>query len=289
MSHVSADLARLGSIRSGSLEVRLAQTLAEIEAAQRLRYDVFYREMKAQPTAAMEAEGRDFDDFDTVCDHLLVIDHTLPEDDQVVGTYRLIRREMAARRGSFYSASEFDITRLIDYPGEILELGRACVAPAYRGRAITLLFRGISTYATRYNIEVMFGCASLPGTDPSALSLPLSYLYYYHLAPPALRAAAQPERYIEMRQLPPHAIDPTTALFEVPPLLKAYLRFGGFIGEGAVIDEQFRTTDVCIIVKTDLITDKYAKHYQLTREQAPTQGGGIDTSGALDAASGLDE
>ena len=266
MSHVSADLTRLGSIRSGSLEVRLAQTLAEIEAAQRLRYDIFYREMGATPTSAMEAQLRDFDDYDTVCDHLLVIDHTLPEDDCVVGTYRLIRREMAARRGSFYSASEFDITALLEYPGEILELGRACVAPAYRGRAITLLFRGISAYAARYNIEVMFGCASLPGTDPSKLALPLSYLYYYCLAPPALRPVAVPGRYIDMQRLPPHKIDPATALFEVPPLLKAYLRFGGFIGDGAVIDEQFRTTDVCIIVKTDMITDKYAKHYQLGRE-----------------------
>src|SRR5271154_3730483 len=107
MSHVSADLGRLGSIRSGSLEVRLAQTMAEIEAAQRLRYDIFYREMGAEPTVEMAAAGRDFDEFDTVCDHLLVIDHNLPEDDGVVGTYRLIRREMAARRGSFYSASEF--------------------------------------------------------------------------------------------------------------------------------------------------------------------------------------
>jgi L-ornithine Nalpha-acyltransferase len=275
MSHVSADLTRLGSIRSGSLEVRLAQTLAEIEAAQRLRYDIFYREMAARPTAAMEAELRDFDEYDTVCDHLLVIDHNLPEDDWVVGTYRLIRREMAARRGSFYSAGEFDISRLIEYPGEILELGRACVAPAYRGRAITLLFRGISAYAARYNIEVMFGCASLPGTDPRALATTLSYLYHYWLAPPALRPVAVPGRYIDMRQIPPHEIDPTTALFEVPPLLKAYLRFGGFIGDGAVIDEQFRTTDVCIIVKTDLITDKYAKHYQLGRE-APTASSDID-------------
>jgi putative hemolysin len=267
MSHVSADLTRLGSIRSGSLEVRLAQTLAEIEAAQRLRYDIFYREMAAVPTALMAAESRDFDDYDTVCDHLLVIDHNLPEDDWVVGTYRLIRREMAARRGSFYSASEFNITPIIEYPGEILELGRACVAHAYRGRAINLLFRGISAYAARYNIEVMFGCASLPGTDPKALALPLSYLYYYCLAPPALRAVAVPERYVDMRQIASHEIDPTTALFEVPPLLKAYLRFGGFIGDGAVIDEQFRTTDVCIIVKTDMVTDKYARHFQLGREQ----------------------
>jgi putative hemolysin len=272
MSHVSADLARLGSTRSGSLEVRLAQTLAEIEAAQRLRYEVFYREMAAQPTPEMAAASRDFDDFDTVCDHLLVIDHNLPEENAVVGTYRLIRREMAARRGSFYSASEFDIARIMDYPGEVLELGRACVAPAYRGRGINLLFRGIANYVSRYNIELMFGCASLPGVEPDKLALPLSYLYYYHLAPPALRAVAAPGRYVDMRRIPPNAIDPASAMFEVPPLLKAYLRLGGFIGDGAVVDPQFRTTDVCVIVKTDMITDKYARHYQPMAREAPASG-----------------
>ncbi len=276
MSHVSADLARLGSIRSGSLEVRLAQTMAEIEAAQRLRYDIFYREMAAEPTAEMAAASRDFDEFDTVCDHLLVIDHNLPEDDGVVGTYRLIRREMAARRGSFYSSGEFDISRIIDYPGEILELGRACVALPYRGRGINLLFRGIANYVSRYNIEVMFGCASLPGTTPDDVALPLSYLYYYYLAPPALRAVAVANRYVEMRRIAAHDIDPSAAMFEMPPLLKAYLRLGGFIGEGAVIDSQFGTTDVCVIVKTDLITDKYAKHYQPMAREAPATTTGLD-------------
>jgi len=269
MSHVSADLARLGSIRSGCLEVRLAQTLAEIEAAQRLRYEIFYREMAAKPTAEMMAASRDFDEYDTVCDHLLVIDHELPEEQSVVGTYRLIRREMAARRGSFYSSSEFDVSRLADYPGEILELGRACVAPAYRGRGINLLFRGIAGYASRYNIELMFGCASLPGIDPQVLALPLSYLYYYYLAPPALRATAIPDKYVDMRQIPSQEIDTAVAMLQVPPLLKAYLRLGGFIGDGAVIDRQFQTTDVCVIVKTDLITEKYARHYQPMAREVP--------------------
>src|ERR1700761_1890083 len=167
MSHVSADFARLGSVRSDSLEVRLAQTLAEIEAAQRLRYEVFYGEGGAHPTAEMAAAERDFDEFDTVCDHLLVIDHNRPEAERVVGTYRLIRREMAARRGSFYSAAEFDITPILEYPGEGLELGRSCVARDYRtGRTMNFLLRGIAGYVFRYNIEVMFGCASLPGTSP---------------------------------------------------------------------------------------------------------------------------
>jgi putative hemolysin len=218
--------------------------------------------MAAKPTPAMEAELRDFDEYDTVCDHLLVIDHNLPEDDAVVGTYRLIRREMAARRGSFYSASEFDITKLVEYPGEVLELGRACVAPAYRGRAINLLFRGISAYAARYNIEVLFGCASLPGTDPDALAAELTYLYYNHLTPAAIRPRALPHRFVEMRRLDRDSVDSRIALNKLPPLIKGYLRLGGFVGDGAVIDPQFNTIDVAVVVQTDLVTDKYYKHYE---------------------------
>ena len=265
MSHVSADLTRLGSIRSGSLEVRLAQTLAEIEAAQRLRYDIFYREMGAKPTAAMEAELRDFDEYDTVCDHLLVIDHNLPEDDAVVGTYRLIRREMAVRRGSFYSAAEFDLTRLIEYPGEILELGRACVAPAYRGRAITLLFRGISAYAARYNIEVMFGCASLPGIDVSDMALPLSYLHHFHPMPEHLRVRAQPDLYVEMNRIPKEAIDEREGIRSLPAMLKGYVRAGCCIGEGAVIDRQFGTTDVFIYFPLSGLDARYKSRFGLVK------------------------
>jgi putative hemolysin len=108
----------------------------------------------------------------------------------------------------------------------------------------------------------MFGCASLPGTDPDALAAPLSYLYYHHLAPPALRARALPERFVDMRRLDPAALDPTRTLAALPPLIKGYLRLGGFVGDGAVIDQQFNTTDVCIVVKTDLVAEKYSRHYE---------------------------
>jgi L-ornithine Nalpha-acyltransferase len=108
----------------------------------------------------------------------------------------------------------------------------------------------------------MFGCASLPGIDPDALAVPLSYLRHHHLAPPELRARAVPERYIEMNRLPPDAYNRARALAAVPPLIKGYLRLGGFVGDGAVIDEQFNTTDVCIVVKTDLVTERYHRHYE---------------------------
>lgn len=257
------------SLRAGNLEVRLAETEEEIRAAQALRYTVFYEEMAAQPSPEMAAGRRDFDAYDDVADHLLVIDHARGKGaDGVVGTYRLIQRKGAAAIGAFYSASEYDITKIEAHPGRILELGRSCVAGPYRsGGTMQLLWRGIAAYLFQHDIEIMFGCASLPGIDPEALKLPLSYLYHYHLAPPALRPKALPERYTDMRLLPLTEIDQREAIAALPPLIKGYLRLGGHVGDGAVIDEQFGTTDVAIIVKTDLVTEKYFKHYELKRER----------------------
>jgi putative hemolysin len=252
-----------GDLKLGNLEVRLAVSDAEVEAAQALRYRVFYEEMAAHASPEVAALRRDFDDFDALCDHLLVLDHALGSGaDAVVATYRLIRRPAAEQHGSFYSAGEYDITNITSYPGNVLELGRSCVDQRYRNRpTMQLLWRGIAAYVSQHEIAVMFGCASLPGTEPGALALPLSYLYYHHLAPPALRPKALPERRVEMRLLAPGEVEPRSAMAVLPPLIKGYLRLGGFVGDGAVIDHQFNTTDVCVIVKTDLVTDKYVQHY----------------------------
>ena len=251
-------------VRSGPLQVRLAETVRDVDAAQALRYRVFYDEMGAKPSAEMARQRRDFDSFDGVCDHLLVIDHGRGTGPQaVVGTYRLIRRPAAERHGHFYSAGEYDIGKIAAYPGQILELGRSCVDASARNRpTMQLLWRGIAAYVFHYDVALMFGCASLPGIDPEALAMPLSYLYHHHLAPPALRPRALPERYVDMRRLDRAALDPARALAELPPLIKGYLRLGGFVGDGAVIDHQFNTTDVCVVVKTDLVTDKYYRHYE---------------------------
>jgi putative hemolysin len=254
---------RIVDIRADRLQVRLAASAADIDAAQALRYQVFYEGLGARPVAGVAVERRDIDRFDGNCDHLLVLDHARGRGAAaVVGTYRLIRRAAAARLGGFYSAGEYDIARLIAQPGEILELGRSCVDAAYRhGPAMHLLWGGIAAYVFHYDIRLMFGCASLAGTDPAGVAVQLSYLYYRHLAPPSLRAIALPHRYVDMRRMPPDAVDPATALAALPPLIKGYLRLGGFVGDGAVIDEQFNSTDVCIVVKTDLVAEKYSRHY----------------------------
>jgi putative hemolysin len=255
---------RIVDIRCGPLQVRLAETAADIDAAQALRYRIFYEKLGARPLPDMARRRRDIDRFDEDCDHLLVLDHSRGAGaDVVVGTYRLIRREAAARLGNFYSASEYDIAPLVVHAGEILELGRSCVDPAYRQRPVMkLLWSGIAAYVFHYDIALMFGCASLPGTDPEALAMPLSYLHYHHLAPPELRPRALTERYVDMCRLSSRAIDPARALAALPPLIKGYLRLGGFVGDGAVVDEQFNTIDVCILVKTDLVNEKYSRHYE---------------------------
>lgn len=256
-------------VRAGSLRIRLAVNEHEVNAAQALRYRVFCGEMGTPPTREMAAAEREFDFFDDFCDHLLVFDdeHGAGQDG-VVGTYRLMRREAAARCGRFYSAAEYDLTNLLNYRGEILEVGRSCVDRAYRsGSTMQLLWRGIAAYVFHYDIEILFGCASLPGTDPAPLAMPLSYLYHRHLAPPALRPRGLPERYVAMDSLPPEAVDEKKALRALPPLIKGYLRLGGYVGDGAVVDESFGTTDVCIVVKTDAVTEKYHRHY--IRDEAP--------------------
>ena len=260
----AADHIPFPELRAGNLGVRVARTAAEIDAVQALRYRVFYGEMGAQADAATAALQRDRDMFDDVADHLLVLDHAIgPGPEGVVGTYRLIKREAAARVGRFYSADEYDIAPIVAFPGRILELGRSCVDAAYRSRVVMqLLWRGIAAYVFHYQIDLMFGCASLHSTDPDALAAELTYLYYNHLAPPAVRPRALPHRFVEMRRMPPHLFDAKRVQAQLPPLIKGYLRLGGFVGDGAVIDLQFNTTDVAVVVKTDLVTDKYYRHYE---------------------------
>lgn len=251
-------------IRSSNLGVRVATTQAEITAAQALRYRVFYEEMGARADTATAAAGLDADAYDVVADHLLVVDHDRGEGpESVVGTYRLIRRGAAERLGRFYSEDEYDIGVILDYPDGILELGRSCTDSAYRTRGtLQLLWRGIAAYVFNHRIGLMFGCASLPGTDLDANATLLSYLAHHHQAPPHLCPRAVEARYRPMARLPRGGYDAKAALMSLPPLIKGYLRLGGFVGDGAVLDEQFNTTDVAIVVMTDQVTEKYYKHYE---------------------------
>jgi putative hemolysin len=166
-----------------NLEVRLAESEADIGAAQSLRYRIFYEEWNARPTSKMAALRRDFDKFDEHCDHLLVIDRDRSNGaPYVIGTYRLLRGHVANRNGGFYSEGEYDLASLRVFPGEILELGRSCVDSQYRNRAVMqLLWRGLAEYISEHGVELMFGCASFHGTKKSILRIPLSYLYHFSI------------------------------------------------------------------------------------------------------------
>jgi putative hemolysin len=259
-----SDSQRFGELRAGHLGLRIASTPGELDAVQALRYRVFYEELRAEPDADTALSQRDRDAFDTVADHLVVVDHAIGSGAEgVVGTYRMLQRAGAAKVGRFYSADEYDIAPILSFPGRILELGRSCVDPRYRGRAVMqLLWRGIAAYIFQHEIDLMFGCASLTGTDPDELAAELTFLFHNHLAPPALRPTALPGRYVDMRRQSPGLIDSRRILTMLPPLIKGYLRMGAMIGDGAVIDHQFNTTDVAIVVKTDLVTDRYIDHYK---------------------------
>lgn len=263
MALMEANEDRLVDIWTNSLHLRLAETLEEVEAAQTLRYRIFYEGTAAKATEEVAALKRDFDTFDDYCDHLLVFDRSRGDGPEaVIGTYRLMRREAAERCGRFYTEDEYDIANLLNFPGDILELGRSCIAEKYRnGPTMQLLWRGVVEYVLAHDVGLLFGCASLPGVEPDRLALQLSFLYHHHLAPPALRTWALPERYVPMNRIPPEEILAPRAMQMLPPLLKGYLRVGGFIGEGAVIDYDFGTTDVCVVVKTEWVTDRYYRHY----------------------------
>lgn len=254
---------------AGALEVRLAETEPEVEAAQRLRYQVFYEEMSAVPSPAMRERRRDFDRFDDYCDHILVVDRSAVDEDGqplVVGTYRLMRDTDARRAGGFYTSGEYNISRLLASTVEgtrLLELGRSCVLKAYRARPVTmqLLWRAVMVCVTRFATDTMFGCASLQGTDADALALPLSYLHYFHPMPEGMRVRPHPELHVPMNRMPRDAIDVREALRGLPPLIKGYVRAGAQIGDGAVIDRQFGTTDVFIYFPVARIDSRYRHRF----------------------------
>lgn len=286
--------------RIGALELRLAERPKDVKRAQRLRYEVFYKEMAAVADPLAKLARRDMDAYDAVCDHLLVLDHgpkpahpvagkllaglqgldlkgfeakapfaigaaaSKPKKPRVVGTYRLLRQEQADRAFGFYTAGEFDIAPLIArHPGlSFLELGRSCVLKPFRDkRTVELLWHGVWSYVVAHDVDVMIGCASLEGVDPERMALPLSYLHHFHGAPTEWAAAALPGRRTDMNLMPKEAIDLKAALKALPPLIKGYLRLGAYVGDGAVIDRQFGTTDVLIVLPRAVINPRYVAYY----------------------------
>lgn len=254
-----------------TLSLRQAQTTEEIAACQRLRYHVFYEEMTARADETASTQRIDRDPFDEVCDHLIVVHHgpsqhddpIMLQDGELIGTYRLLRQEVAEAHGGFYSQAEFDIGHLIARKPDLrfLELGRSCVLKPFRSRPVVeLLWQGIWNYVRGHRMDVMLGCASLEGTNPDTHAVALSLLSEA-TAPAEWRVSALPQRYVNMRRMAPETLDRLRALRTLPPLIRGYLRLGCYIGDGAVIDLQFNTIDVLIILPVSAIDPRYFVHF----------------------------
>ena len=242
-------------IERGPISLTIASNAHERKACQALRFKVFYEDGGARADAQALADKLDADGYDPICDHLLVRDG-----ERAVGTYRLLRQDQLGPSREFYSQGEFDLAPLLARKSELrfLELGRSCVLAEYRTkRVIELLWQGIWDYVRAHRLDVMIGCASLHGTDHDALAQQLSYLHHHHLAPHDWRARAHAQLFVPMGTLPPEAVDPKAALKAIPPLVKGYLRLGGYVGDGAVVDRQFNTTDVLIILPVSAINPRY--------------------------------
>lgn len=248
--------------------LRLAQSPDDIRAAQRLRYDVFIRELGGDGPMVDHAAGLECDAFDPYFDHLLLIDEDRRED-RVIGVYRLLTSDRAREIGQFYTEGEYDLTPLKQSGRRLLELGRSCVHRDYRGgSAMYHLWNGLAEYVLQHEIEILFGVASFHGTDIAALSQPLSYLYHHHLAPEALRVTARPPHRQDMNLLPADRLDRRAAMVATPALIKAYLRLGGSVGDGAYIDHVFNTTDVCLMVDTAAMSARHRNFYTRKSGQA---------------------
>lgn len=234
--------------------LRLAAGDADLRAAQALRYRVFVREMGGGGVLVDHDRQLERDRFDAHCDHLMLIDRARAED-AVVGVYRLMTGQGALAAGGFYSEGEYDLTALKSSGRRLLELGRSCLDPEYRGgSAMMVLWGGLADYVARHRVEILFGTASFPGTDTAALAAPLSLLHHRHLAPEGLRPRARGAYRQRMDLMEEDGIDRLAAMRATPALIKAYLRLGGCVGDGAFVDHEFNTTDVCMVVDTGAMT-----------------------------------
>ena len=258
------------TLETSFFETRLATDETDLLAAQRLRYRVFVEELGGDGALVDHVQRLERDEFDPVVDHLILVDNRRSRDDldHVVGVYRLLPGERAAEFGRFYCDSEYDLAPLRASGRSLLELGRSCVDPVFRGGAgLMLLWSALAEYVLSRDIDILFGVASFHGTDAASLAQPLSWLHHNHLAPPNLRPHALADARQPMALIPAEKLDRRAAMLGMPALIKAYLRVGGQVGEGAWIDHAFNTTDVFLLVDTKAMSQKHRKFYETRQEK----------------------
>jgi putative hemolysin len=265
--------------RAGGLELKFAITRKEIRALQKMRYRVFFEQGGAVADPRTQAQRRDNCPFDRLCDHIIVVDHeyvtrTGRRKPRIVGAYRVLRHDVAGCPSRFYAANEFHIADLIGrHPDKrFMELGRSCVLPEYRAkRVLELLWRGVLAYVQHHKIDVMFGCASLPGADPHAHQPVIQFLRSHARSDEEWCARSKMSAQTFLPQASPSASARATdrrTLASLPPLIKGYLRLGAMFGDDVFVDHAFGTTDVLVVLPVARIGSRYIEHFGGERELA---------------------
>lgn len=277
------------AIKVRDYEVRLTRNKDERRQVRQLRYDVFVEEEGASATEEQRNLREEYDAYDRFAEYLAVF-----HNGKIVGTYRIIDRDAAEKMGSFYTETEFNLSKIKKVDGNIAEMSRACVAREYRENALVMrmLWAGLGEYVMRHKIAILFGVASWVGTKPVESAQAISYLYYNHLSPLGLRATVLSENFADgvnqkqsrMNILPRDFVDEADARRQMTPLIKGYLRLGATFGKGVFIDKPFNTYDVFVMVQTKKISATYQKHF-LGRENAladfDTKTGPLKTMGKI--------
>jgi L-ornithine Nalpha-acyltransferase len=251
-------------------EVRFARNDEDLKASQRLRYEVFISELGGDGDLVDHDARLEADQFDPSFEHLMLLDRARPGGvtEQTVGVYRLLSGANAGQAGRFYSESEYDLSVLKNSGRKLLELGRSCLHLDYRGgMAMYYLWNALADYVTEHEVEILFGVASFHGTDIAALRAPLSLLHHRHLAPEKIRVKARQSHYQNMNLVAEDQLDRRRAMLATPALIKAYLRMGGTVGEGAFVDHDFNTTDVCLILDTEAANARQKSFYSRGRDR----------------------
>lgn len=257
-------------VNTSELEVRLTNDQEEISQAQELRYKVFVQEFGAKVSKENESNSIEKDKFDTDCEHLILIDKSIKNSQGkpiIVGTLRLLESVVAQKNFGFYSAREYNLDKILELRKNLLEIGRACIDKNYRGHiALHLLWTGLGAYVLKRNIVMIFGVGSFYGTDPTRLNSALSLLYHKFSASKSLDFKALKPGSVDMNMIPFEELDQRKAMFEMPSLIKAYLRMGARVGNGAFVDTKFNTVDIGIIIEVKLMDMKYKKLYGQSKQ-----------------------
>lgn len=246
------------NVNTPKYSVKIAENEHELHAVQRLRYQVFVTELGATG-AKTDDNDRELDQFDRVCDHILLIENAT---NKVVGCYRVLPRDAALNASGFYGSSEFNLDVFTNHPRTSVELGRSCIALDHRGGvALQMLWAGLADYISAHKIDLLFGLASFKGTDPAPYAQAFSHLHHAYAAPLDLRARARSSGAIAMDMVPPDQVDRVTAMRQMPALVKSYIRLGGRVGAGAFVDFDFQCIDVCVVMDTAQISAKHQRLY----------------------------